>query len=502
MIKTNPHKCAAKIVVRCTAALVASICIAHAEAAVYSIVELGTLGGDFSSGSALNAHGQVVGASATATGESHPFLYGPQGMIDLGAPPGYWGNATAINGAGTVVGYFAETGGTDMRAFIYRRGVMTDLGRFGADWFSVVAINDAEVIIGQARLSPAGADTAYAWSGGKITDLGTLGGMSSSAQGLNNAGRIVGAATTPGDAEVRPVVWSNGVISDLGTLGGKQGNASGINERGQIVGDSRLPGDTVIHAFLYENGVMRDLDPEPDRWSSLRSINSSGDAVGPGTVYKGGQLFRLSSLINPYTDWSIDVQAINDGGLIAASGCRGRFHCRALLLTPLEPPEPPPSGQVNVIEFHHAGMDHFFISSLPADIDALDSGRFPGWERTGEYFRAYPEQAPGASPVCRFYIPPAFGDSHFFSASPAECAATRAKFPELVYETDEAFFIAAPDAQGNCPPNTAPVYRLWSRRADSNHRYTTDRGVRDTMVKAGWLAEGNGPDTTVMCAPK
>lgn len=40
-------------------------------------------------------------------------------------------------------------------------------------------------------------------------------------------------------------------------------------------------------------------------------------------------------------------------------------------------------------------------------------------------------------------------------------------------------------------------------RADANHRYNmTDRIVRDQMVAQGWLAEGDGPNLMVMCAPR
>ena len=487
-------------------AVVFAICvgIAQAQAAVYSVVELGTLGGTSSIGSALNVRGEVVGQSA-----SHPFLFGSQGMIDLGAPPGFIGIADAINDHGTVVGSFYSLIGGEQRAFMYRSGVMTELADLQLRSLIISAINTEETIVGWWIPCFPCHTRAFAWSAGKIADLDTLGGADSAAYGVNSAGQIVGAATTSGDAELHAVVWTNGVPTDLGTLGGMRAAAHGINERGQIVGDSFLPGDNVIHAFLYENGVMRDLDPDPTHRSTLWSINALGDAVGgadTGSVYMHGRLVPLSSLLDPYTDWRINPVDINDQGLILGNGCRGADICRAfvaVLLTPLKPPEPPPPGQVNVIEFYHAGMDHFFISSLAAEIDALDSGRYPGWERTGEYFHAFPQQVPlGTSPVCRFYIPPAYGDSHFFSASPAECAATRAKFPQLAYETDAAFFIYSPDAQGNCPSTTVPVYRLWSHRADSNHRYTTDRGVRDTMVKAGWAAEGNGPDITIMCAPK
>ena len=81
-----------------------------------------------------------------------------------------------------------------------------------------------------------------------------------------------------------------------------------------------------------------------------------------------------------------------------------------------------PTAPVTVIEFYNMALDHYFISPLAPDIDALDSGRLAGWVRTGFTFKANPAAAAGVNPVCRFYIPPQKGDSHFFTASPAECA--------------------------------------------------------------------------------
>ena len=78
------------------------------------------------------------------------------------------------------------------------------------------------------------------------------------------------------------------------------------------------------------------------------------------------------------------------------------------------------------VEFYHAGLDHYFVSSLAPDIDSLDSGRAVGWARTGETYKVMPiasGTAPAVfGPVCRFLIPPQKGDSHFFSASADECA--------------------------------------------------------------------------------
>ncbi len=162
---------------------------------------------------------------------------------------------------------------------------------------------------------------------------------------------------------------------------------------------------------------------------------------------------------------------------------------------------PPPAARVRVVEFYNATLDHFFISSLAPDIAALDAGTQKGWRRTGLGFDADDRPAPGTSPVCRFYLPPAAGDSHFYSASAVECAAVRARFPTFAYESPEVFDIALPDVNtGAYPPGTAPVYRLWNQRADTNHRYTTDPAVKAQMVALGYVPEDYGPDAAIMCA--
>jgi hypothetical protein len=163
---------------------------------------------------------------------------------------------------------------------------------------------------------------------------------------------------------------------------------------------------------------------------------------------------------------------------------------------------------VTSFEYYNAGLDHYFISDLQPDIDALDSGRIPGWTRTGQSFRVFATAGAGINPVCRFYIPPAHGNSHFFTASPSECATIAAKigtdpnYSGYVFESPNAFYIGLPNtSSGACPSATAPVYRLWNQRADSNHRYTTDPAIKAQMITHGYVPEGYGPDATIMCAP-
>lgn len=154
-----------------------------------------------------------------------------------------------------------------------------------------------------------------------------------------------------------------------------------------------------------------------------------------------------------------------------------------------------------VIEYYHAAHDHYFISARQADIEALDSGRLPGWTRTGMTFTAYPSFVAGTSAVCRYYLPPASGDSHFFSASAQECAEVAAKFPGFILEDPEVMYMALPDlVTGVCPLLSKSVYRVWNQRSDTNHRYTTDAATKQQMLAKGWLAEGYGPDRVAMCA--
>ena len=163
------------------------------------------------------------------------------------------------------------------------------------------------------------------------------------------------------------------------------------------------------------------------------------------------------------------------------------------------------------VEYYNATLDHYFISDLQPDIDALDTGRIAGWTRTGQTFDVYPFMPAGVAgvdPVCRFYIPPAHGNSHFFSASPSECATVAQKaltdpnFGGYVQESASAFYIGLPDTTtGACPSGTLPVYRLWNARADSNHRYTADAATKALMQSHAYVAEGYGPDAVIMCAP-
>ena len=176
--------------------------------------------------------------------------------------------------------------------------------------------------------------------------------------------------------------------------------------------------------------------------------------------------------------------------------------------TATSPTETPGDGLSVAVEYYHSGLDHYFITSDPLEIEALASGRFSGWLPTGEKFAVFPPDSPIASstPVCRFYGDPAKGlNSHFYSGIPDECTEVQTKFADSwLLESSDVYRAYLPDNAGSCPAGTEAVYRLYNNRADANHRYTTSADIAESMKALGYIAEGFGAALSIpvaLCAP-
>jgi hypothetical protein len=163
----------------------------------------------------------------------------------------------------------------------------------------------------------------------------------------------------------------------------------------------------------------------------------------------------------------------------------------------------------SVVEFYHADLDHYFITASAEDIEALDSGAFGQWMRTGQRFNAWARaaDAPGAPPVCRFYAPR--HNSHFFTADGNECdglkreelraraQAQAAKQSFGGWQFEGVAFHTLPPVEGACPAGTSPVQRFYNGRAaqnDANHRFIPAGTQPQAMP--GWIDEG-----IAFCAP-
>ncbi len=318
------------------------------------------------------------------------------------------------------------------------------------------------------------------------------------ARGITRA--IVASAGNQGSAASHFPSACNGVLAiGASTFGGNRAGYSNYGERVDLM----APGGNGTAGSAYNFLALVNLGatvPEGDGTQYRAGTSFSAPLVSgvvslmlsvapdltPAQVRDA-----LKAGAKPFPAGSTCNIAICGAGLLDAPGAVRR----ALASTGAAVP-------VTIVEYYHATFDHYFVTWSAAEIALLDAGTtIKGWTRTGRTWKALMNEAAGTSPVCRIYIPPGKGDGHYFGRDAAECNGTMAKNPTFVLETP-AFFYLYPPTSGNCAAGTVPVYRLYSNRVDANHRYTTDRAVRDAMVAKGWLAEGDGPDTVVMCAPQ
>lgn len=343
--------------IRITAA--AAICLsgvavlaAKLPVPIYSITDLGTLGGERSTAMGVNNRGAVVGFSQTTEGVTRAFLYTGGSLVDLGTmggaesfayrinddgiivgraqdatgrfrafvtrtsggtielaaldprADGDFGAAHGISSAGQVAGYFTTAGehmAARNRVFLYRNFQISDIGAFGGEDGVAVAINDRGSIAGYFSSEPH-ADYAQHQSfllvGTKFVPIGSLGGKLTTARDMNGNDEVVGDGDV-GDGEHHAFVFSGGVLRDLGTLlGGRQSAAYAINVRGEIVGFSE-GADRSAHAVLISSGIMRDLTdliPRQSGWvlTEARDINDAGQIVGTGWLHGQQRGFLLT----------------------------------------------------------------------------------------------------------------------------------------------------------------------------------------------------------------
>jgi len=160
------------------------------------------------------------------------------------------------------------------------------------------------------------------------------------------------------------------------------------------------------------------------------------------------------------------------------------------------------SNVVRVVEYYHAGFDHYFMTAIPNEITLLDNGTITGWVRTGHSFNVFVSGTPGTVDVCRFFST-AFGSksSHFYTPKASECTIVKQN-PNWQFEA-AVFNMVLPRDDGTCEPGLRPLYRVYNNGMGGapNHAYTNSRARRDALQAKGWVPEGSGPQNVFACTP-
>jgi probable HAF family extracellular repeat protein len=285
-------------------------------------------------------------------------------LKDLGTLGGTFSFGFAINNKGSVTGFSTTPDDSAMHAFLWREGVMTDLGTLGGiNSLARDRLNERDQVAGRSETSisdPLGEAFClfdnnvvclpFIWTNGVMTPLPTLGGNNGAAHAINNRDQVVGLAenttpdptcTAPQVLQFKPVYWERGQVHQLPTFpGDPDGFAIVINDRGQAAGVSgdcthparhgllwendtaidlgtsvvpqginnrgQIVGSVAGRAFLWENGVMRDLGTFPgDDGGAAFGINMEGQVVGISCgengcvpfLWQNGVMTDLNSLI-------------------------------------------------------------------------------------------------------------------------------------------------------------------------------------------------------------
>lgn len=250
---------------------------------------LGTLGGEESYGSGINAKGWITGWSHPAgTDHQHAFLWDGVTMRDLGTLGGETSMGRGINLAGKVVG------GTNGRAFLWNGIAMRDLGTLGGSLANATAINDKVQVVGTSQISGNGFTHAFLWHKGLMQDLTPLLNGSSEATAINNYGQVVGSF-----GSYEPFLWENGTTLDVNELipasdplkPYKILRVSDINDAGQMSGDGWLTSNGPYKLLLISPAYTLSsfLKPTLSNWRrgstvtiSIAALDAKGVRIPDG----------------------------------------------------------------------------------------------------------------------------------------------------------------------------------------------------------------------------
>ncbi len=308
--------------------------ISHSQAFLWDSIngmeDIGGFGGNVTTPSDINDHGQIVGYSDYPNGSRHAFLWENNVIYDLGT-----GWANGINNSGVVVG------GGSSGAFMWD-SINGRRNPFGSGDIRPAEINDFGQVIGTAR-NPSGYLQAFIWdtvNGFQFIEMPTEL-QASVGTDINNFSQIAGH----GDAISEPhyhhsYIWENtNVISGLGDLGGNQEWAFGINDKGQIVGNATAPNFMRYGVgFIWEeiNGMqdINDLIILKEGFEYISAgidINDSEQIIGQGIIDEENGIYH-AFLLTPIPDVpSIDAildffDEFVDAGTIYG---RGKIPCLA-----------------------------------------------------------------------------------------------------------------------------------------------------------------------------
>jgi probable HAF family extracellular repeat protein len=335
-----------------------------AQEGLYSLTDLGNLGGPRIYNVDINDVGKIVGCGETeiiTDGRIWKAFVEDQSKIKpLFNDGNIRSSANSINRGGVIAGH------KDGKAFLIgNTGVFTDLGSVLDDpvnWG--ISVNAASKVVGYSIGSY---DRGVLWENSSpnvygVTDIGNLGGFTTQALGINDADQIVGfSINSKGSSQA--FLWQriggNSSMTPLGVLPGfSDSTATRINNKGEVIGYSWKSDSGITNACIWRSDSLA-TPINLQNFSTLENItNSQAFGINDKSVVVGvfildGQerafiwdgvngMRDLNSLIPAGSGMTLSVAyAINNKGQIVGYGQKtGSGNASVFLLTPPAVDEP------------------------------------------------------------------------------------------------------------------------------------------------------------------
>lgn len=274
--------------------------------------EISQLSSIFSSGAtAINSAGQIGGQfKQTSTSENHGFYISGSTFVDLGTLGGPFSTVHAINDSGVIIGSAMNSSNARHAYRSVNGGPLVDLGTLGGPTSAGLAINNVGTMVGQSSLpNNSLAIHAVVFRGnGVVTDLGNLDGSLSEsiARDVNDSGVIAGHSFYNNNTNYHAMKYANGSMQDIGALAGQTSNvAVAINNGGEIVGNGDFdPSSSFVQRAAYFDGLggVYDLNALvqniPSGWylDDCFDINNGGQIL---CTLQGFEQGRRAVLLTP-----------------------------------------------------------------------------------------------------------------------------------------------------------------------------------------------------------
>ncbi|MCE9527113.1 MAG: hypothetical protein K8R36_13790 [Planctomycetales bacterium] len=246
--------------------------------------------GDFTSAYGINNSGTIVGNFATVNWEIDGFIFDKGGFTDVAVPGGSGGALNDVNDEGLAVGSFDDVDTDVVHSFVRSKNgeisVLPDAAP-GAWLTEATGINNAGMVVG-FFIDADGQAHGFVLREGKYTTYDYPGATRTLLTRINDRGQIVGI-WADADGRRHGFLLQNAAASSIDVPGAVNTRCMGLNNWGDVVGWYE-DANQIAHGFLLRGDKYTDINFPGANDSAALGINDHGVIVGTFDEFSRGMV--------------------------------------------------------------------------------------------------------------------------------------------------------------------------------------------------------------------